>query len=188
MDVCKSRAHTNEFWAKFHELLEKAEAQGVYVIGLEECPALAELTEDIRKNYLSRNGQIMLEFGQKLAEAHKLCQEANIRYEDYIDRILRLPRAAAKTIAKISSAQLNPDLGYENMKIVSNISNPQKREEAQSQILQGKSPDTVRAMMKKKVEEVDVKTRLEKEKKRLEKTIGQLTNRLEQIEESLSNM
>ena len=74
------------------------------------------------------------------------------------------------------------------MKIVSNISNPQKREEAQSQILQGKSPDTVRAMMKKKVEEVDVKTRLEKEKKRLEKTIGQLTNRLEQIEESLSNM
>ena len=101
LDVCKSRAHTNEFWAKFHELLEKAEAQGVYVIGLEECPALAELTEDIRKNYLSRNGQIMLEFGQKLAEAHKLCQEANIRYEDYIDRILRLPRAAAKTIAKI---------------------------------------------------------------------------------------
>ena len=74
------------------------------------------------------------------------------------------------------------------MKIVSNISNPQKREEAQSQILQGKSPDTVRAMMKKKVEEVDVKTRLEKEKKRLEKTINQLTNRLEQIEESLSNM
>ena len=74
------------------------------------------------------------------------------------------------------------------MKIVSNISNPQKREEAQSQILQGKSPDSVRAMMKKKVEEVDVKTRLEKEKKRLEKTIGQLTNRLEQIEESLSNM
>ena len=188
LDVCKSRAHTNEFWAKFHELLEKAEAQGVYVIGLEESPALAELTEDIRKNYLSRNGQIMLEFGQKLAEAHKLCQEANIRYEDYIDRILRLPRAAAKTIAKISSAQLNPDLGYENMKIVSNISNPQKREEAQSQILQGKSPDTVRAMMKKKVEEVDVKTRLEKEKKRLEKTIDQLTNRLEQIEESLSNM
>ena len=101
---------------------------------------------------------------------------------------MRLPRAAAKTIAKISSAQLNPDLGYENMKIVSNISNPQKREEAQSQILQGKSPDSVRAMMKKKVEEVDVKTRLEKEKKRLEKTINQLTNRLEQIEESLSNM
>jgi hypothetical protein len=88
----------------------------------------------------------------------------------------------------MTSANLNPDLGYENMKIVSNISNPQKREEAQNQILQGKSPDSVRAMMKRKVAEVDVKTRLEKEKKRLEKTIGQLTNRLEQIAESLSNM
>ena len=42
----------------------------------------------------------MLEFGQKLAEAHKLCQEANIRYEDYIDRILRLPRAAAKPLQR----------------------------------------------------------------------------------------
>ena len=28
LDVCKSRAHTNDFWAKFHELLEKAEEQG----------------------------------------------------------------------------------------------------------------------------------------------------------------
>lgn len=188
LDVCKTRAHTNEFWAKFHELLELAESKGLYVIGLEESPALAELTEDIKKNYLEKNGQIMLDFGKKLAEAHKLCLDANIRYEDYIDRILKLPRQAAKTITKISAENLNPSLGYENMKMVSAISNPQKREEAQTQILQGKSPETVRQMMKKKVEEVDVKTRLEKEKARLEKTINQLTSRLEQVEESLSNL
>ncbi|MCQ2982890.1 MAG: hypothetical protein MJ178_09060 [Treponemataceae bacterium] len=188
-----SRAHTNEFWAKFHSLLEIAEQQGVYVIGLEDAPELAALTDDIRKNYLQRNGELMLEFAQKLSQAHQLCQDANIRYEDYIDRVLRLPRAAAKTIAKIGAATvqnapIDPSMGYENMKTVAAIANPQKREQAQEQILAGKSPDTVRSMMKKKVEEEDVKSRLEKEKKRLEKTISQLTSRLEMVEESLSNL
>lgn len=183
-----SRVHTNEFWAKFHSLLEKAEQQGIYVIGLEDAPELAALTEDIRKNYLEKNGELMLEFGKKLAEAHNLCEQANIRYEDYIDRVLRLPRAAAKTIAKISVEKLNPAVGYENMKIISSIGDAQKRDEAQQQILSGKSPDTVRSMMAKKSQEVDMKTKLEKEKNRLEKTISQLTSRLELVNESLSNL
>ena len=42
--------------------------------------------------------------------------------------------------------------------------------------------------MKRKVEEVDKKTKLESEKKRLERTIEQLTKRLEIIEESLGQM
>lgn len=184
----KARSHTNEFWAKFHQLLEVAEKQGLYVIGLEDAPELAALTDDIKKNYLERNGSLMLEFGKKLAEAHKLCEEANIRYEDYIDRVLRLPRAAAKTITKISVENINPAIGYENMKMVSGISDAQKRSDAEQQILAGKSPDTVRSMMAKKVQEVDVKTRLEKEKNRLEKTIDQLTSRLEMVNESLSNL
>lgn len=186
LDFGSGRAHTNEFWAKFHSLLEIAEQQGLYVMGLEDAPELAALTEDIRKNYIEKNGELMLEFGKKLKEAHDLCEKANIRYEDYIDRILRLPRTAATSIRKISRENLNPALGYDNMKIVSAISNPQKRNEAEEQILAGKSPDTVRQMMKKKVEDIDVRTRLEKEKKRLEKTIEQLSSRLEMVEEKLS--
>ena len=184
----KARAHTNEFWAKFHSLLEIAEKQGIYVIGLEDAPELAALTDDIKKNYLEKNGTLMLEFGKKLAEAHKLCEQANIRYEDYIDRVLQLPRTTAKTITKISTENLNLAVGFENMKMISRISDAQKRNEAEQQILSGKSPDTVRSMMVKKSQEVDVKTRLEKEKSRLEKTISQLTSRLEMVNESLSNL
>jgi hypothetical protein len=43
-------------------------------------------------------------------------------------------------------------------------------------------------MMKKKAESVDQKTKLEQEKKRLEKTIQQLTSRLEFVEESLASL
>ena len=181
------RAHTNDFWAKFHALLEIAEQQSVYVIGLEDSPELAELTEDIKKNYLAKNGELMLDFGKKLAQAHILCQQANIRYEDYIDRVLRLPRAAAKSIAKISAEPFNPEIGFDNMKMIASLPTEKERGAAEQQILSGKSPDTVRSLMKKKVEEVDVKTRLEKEKKRLEKTINQLSSRLEQVEERLWN-
>ena len=181
------RVHTNQFWARFHGLLEVAEEKGYYVIGLENSPELAELTEDIRKNYLEANGRLMQEFGQLLAKAHKLCQDAGIRYEDYIDRVLKMPRCAATSITKVAAAQVNPALGFENMKLVASM--PQaKRQDAEEQLLGGHSPDSVRAMMKKKAESVDQKTKLEQEKKRLEKTIQQLTSRLEFVEESLASL
>ena len=43
-------------------------------------------------------------------------------------------------------------------------------------------------MMRRKSEEVDQKTKLEQEKRRLEKTIQQLTSRLELVEESLASL
>ena len=66
------------------------------------------------------------------------------------------------------------------------------RANVEQEFLQGgKSPSTVREMMKQKAAEakgVDPKTKLEKEKSRLEKTIAQLTQRLELVEESLANL
>lgn len=185
--VKTARAHTNEFWAKFHSLLEIAEKKGLYVIGLEDAPELAALTDEIKKNYLEQNGKLMIEFGKLLMKAHELCQQANIRYEDYIDRVLQLPRSAAKSITRISSSNINPSIGFENMKIVASAA-PAKRAEVENQIISGKSPDTVRSMMKKKADDIDEKVKLEKEKNRLEKTINQLTTRLELIEESLASL
>ncbi|MGP1602780.1 hypothetical protein [Treponema sp.] len=183
-----ARSHTNAFWAKFHSLLEIAEKKGLYVIGLENSPELAELTENIRKNYLEKNGILMQEFGKLLARAHELCIEANIRYEDYIDRCLKLPRQAARSIVSVSASDINPAVGFENMKMLASVRAPEKRKEAQGLLEGGQSPDSVRARMKKKADDVDVKTRLEKEKARLEKTIGVLTSRLEMVEESLASL
>ncbi len=183
-----NRVHTNEFWAKFHGLLEIAEQKGYYVIGLENSPELAQLTDEIRKNYLETNGRLMQEFGQLLAKAHKLCQQAGIRYEDYIDRILKLPRTAAKSIVRVSALPINPAIGFENMKMVASLPK-EKQEDAQTQLLSGaSSPDSVRSIMKRKSEETDKRTKLEKEKQRLEKTIQQLTSRLELVEETLASL
>lgn len=186
-----SRVHTNAFWARFHGLLAIAEEKGYYEIDLHDYPDLDNLTKEIRTNYLEANGKLMIEFGKKLAKAHELCENANIRYEDYLDRILKLPRQAAKTITKVASVPVNPAIGFENMKLVSSIKKPEERANAEQELLgeSKKSPETVREMMKRKANvTVDPKEKLEKEKQRLTKTINELEKRLEVVEESLANM
>lgn len=189
-NACK--VHTQEFWARFGEVLQIAEQKGYYSIGWENNEELKALTEDIRTNFLAKNGELMKEFGKKLAQAFDLCKEADVRYEDYIDRVLCLPRNTEKDIRKVSAVDVNPSIGFDNMKIVASVKKKDDRAEVEQEFLQGgKSPSTVREMMKQKSAQargVDPKTKLEKEKSRLEKTIAQLTQRLELVEESLANL
>ena len=188
--ACK--VHTQEFWAKFGNLLKIAEEKGYYSIGWENNEELKALTQDIKENYLAKNGQLMQEFGKKLARAFDLCQESDIRYEDYIDRVLCLPRGAAKDIRKVAAVEVNPAIGFENMKVVASVRKKDDRAQVEQEFLAGgKSPSSVRAIMKQKSAQAngtDPKTKLEREKSRLEKTIAQLTQRLEYVEESLASL
>ena len=60
---------------------------------------------------------------------------------------------------------------------------------AEEMLSNGKSPETVREMMKRKASgEEDKKSKLEKEKQRLEKSISELEKRLEIVEEHLASM
>ena len=183
------KSHTTYFWAKFGELLDIAEQKGMYKLDLSETPELEELTKEIREKYIMPNGHLMQELGKALIKAHALCDEANIRYEDYVDRILQLPRPVSQKITKISMLpESDADLGFENMKIIASCKNNTDKQKAIDAIKTGKSPDSVIQMMKKKAKEQDPKSRLEKEKARLENTINQLKTRLEYVEESLANM
>ncbi len=188
--VPNAKVHNQAFWAKFQTLLALAEEKGFYKLDISVSPELTELTEKIRKEYLEANGRLMQEFGKLLIQAHQLCAESNIRYEDYLDRVLRLPRSAAQDISRVGRVNVDPAVGYENMKMISAIKKSDDRVTAAGEILSGKSPVTVREMMKQKSrpEGDDKKTKLEKEKNRLAKTIAQLQQRLEYVEESLASL
>jgi len=183
-----AKSHTTAFWACFHELLERAEKAGLYRIGVEKSDELSKLTEEIRKKYLAENGRLMNELGKLLMKAHALCNEVGVRYEDYIDRVLCLPRTAAKAAVKVSAMGVNPSLGYETMKIVASQPTPEKRAAAEKQFNAHRSPDTVKVNLARRVEDEDPKERLEKEKRRLEKTIAMLQSRLDHVEQSLSTL
>ena len=182
-----ARAHTAEFWAIFHGLLEKAEKKAIYKDVFSGSSELDKLTDTIRKKYLAENGNLVKELGQLLLKAHDLCSAIGGRYEDYIDRILRIPRNAAGLAVKMYQYNLNPETGADNMRFLAGISNEEKRQAAESALLAGKSPDSVKIAIRKKEtnEEEDPRINLEKEKLRLERTIASLTKRLKEVEREL---
>ncbi len=187
--VREMKVHTQAFWNKFHELIEIAEQKGYYKLDINVSPELEELTKKIRSEYLETNGRLMQEFGKLLAKAHALCEDADIRYEDYLDRVLCLPRSSAKDITRVGMVPVNPAVGYDAMKKLSAIKKPEDRSAAEQQVLSGKNPDSVLSLMKRKASpDGDPKTKLEKERDRLSKTIAQLTQRLQYVEESLANL
>ena len=181
-----ARAHTAEFWAILHDLLEKAEQKKVYENVFSGSKDLEELTDVIRKKYLAENGNIVKELGQLLLKARNLCLAVGGRYEDYIDRILRIPRQAANLAVKMFQYELNPETGADNMRFLASISNEEKRLAAEKSLLTGKSPDTVKIALRKKDKDEDPRLQLEKEKIRLERTIVSLTKRLEEVERELA--
>ncbi|MDR2094723.1 MAG: hypothetical protein LBP76_04305 [Treponema sp.] len=179
------RAHSSEFWAIFHRLLEKAEVLNIYRNVFQSSPELVQLTELIRAKYLTENGSTVKEFGKNLLKAHELCQAIGGRFEDYIDRVLGIPRIAVKTAIKMHQYNLNPSLGADNMRYLAGISNEAKRNTAAAALLAGKSPDTVKTATARKPPQEDPRVTLEKEKSRLERTIAALTKRLEEVNQKL---
>lgn len=182
------RVHTQRFWSYFHRLLQKAEEKGLYKIAMEESPELLELTDTIRTTIMTEDGKLMKELGRLLSKARVLCKQAGVRYEDYIDRVLCLPRASAATIEKIHAFDVKPELGYEAMKVVANIANPDKRAAAEDLFLQKHSPAFVRDSVKNKPQDEDPRRKLENEKRRIERTIVSLQARLSELEDTLAKL
>jgi hypothetical protein len=183
-----SRAHTSEFWAIFHQLLETAEKKNIYQDLFQNNPELAELTALIRKKYLLENGGLVKEMGRQLLRAHELCTAAGARFEDYIGRVLRIPWTAADTAIKMYQYDLDPQVGADNMRFLAGIKNGSRRLAAEESLVQGKSPDTVRAAVQNRGEEEDPQLRLSKEKQRLERTIASLSRRLDEVNRELENI
>ncbi|MDR2659673.1 MAG: hypothetical protein LBC27_06770 [Spirochaetaceae bacterium] len=184
-----ARAHTKEFWAIFHALLGKAEEKGIYKTNIEASPALIELTSRIKNGFLTENGRLLKELGHCLIEAQELCAGIGMRFEDYIDRILCMPRVSAKTAVKMFLYDIKPEIGPDNMRFVAGIRGEKARNEAEQAFLAGKSPDTVKMNARRPPEyEDDPRQRLEKEKQRIEHTIETLRKRLDEVEHELEEL
>jgi hypothetical protein len=182
-----SRAHTTEFWTILYDLLEKAETKGIYKNVFSASPELAALTETIREKYLLQNGSLVKELGTLLLKAGKLCDAIGAHFEDYLDRMLCIPRLTAKTSMKMVEYDLNPALGSDNMRFLAGIKTSKDRQAAEQSLLAGKSLEAVKKEVMKKPEEENPRQRLEKEKIRLERTIDSLTKRLDEVERELEN-
>ena len=189
-----SRAHSAEFWAIFHGLLEKAEKKGVYDNHFAQSPELEALTAKIRGQYLKKSGDLIKEFGSLLLEAYALCEKEGIRFEDYVDRALCIPRTASKLALKINELDIASEVGLDNMRFLAGIRNEGDRLTCENALRAGKSPDSVQYAFKNKrppgeppgpLSDDDRRVMLEKEKTRIERTIDTLQRRLTEVERAL---
>ena len=181
-----ARAHTNHFWNIFHNLLFLAEDKGIYNNVFKTDKKFVELTKKIKDNIVNVDAHLMKDFGKYLLEAFELCLENHLSFDDYVDRELQLHRNTAKTLIKIHSQDINPEIGYENMKIVANIREDTERDRAEAAFLEGRTPDMVQAEFKAKEKPDNKVDYLLHERDRIEKTIEKLTVKLAQIEQQIS--
>ena len=179
------RAHNSEFWAIFHALLEKAEKKKIYSDVFSVSPELLKLTDVIRDKFLKNNGELVKEMGKHLLKAHDLCTGIGVRFEDYVDRMLRIPRTAANMAIKMFEYDIAPEVGADNMRFLAGIRDGDERKAAESALIKGKSPDSVKVQVRNKNKEEDPVVLLEKEKTRLERTIATLSKRLDEVKKEL---
>lgn len=184
-----SRAHTTEYRRILHDLLVKAEQAGVYQSIFKEHPDFVRLTKRIKEEYLVRNGQIVKELGGLLVKAEELCREHNARFEDYVERVICLDRTTATTLMRIHSLDVTPAIGYDNMRTVANIRNPEQRRVAVEAFQNGQSADMVKAAAKHRPEnEKEPIEMLFSEKQRLERTIDSLREKLKTVEARIDKL
>jgi hypothetical protein len=181
------RSHTSEFWATLHRLLEKAEETGAYKNVFAASPELDALTTEIRQRYLKENGDLLKGLGEALSRAMELCNAIGGRFEDYVDRVLRIPRTAATAAMKVHRYDIPSELGPDNMRFLASLGSAEKRGSAEASLLAGKSPDSVKVESRRRApsEEGDPRERLAAEKARLERTIAALSKRLEEVNAEL---
>ncbi len=178
-----SRAHTVAFWNTFHHLLDLAEEKKYYINIFNSDDNFLKLTKIIKENYLTQNGKLMKDFGKLLVEAYDLCQTTHAEFEDYVDRALCMNRTAAKSIMKVYAMDVEPSLGFDNMKIVANVKDNNLRKSAEESFKQGHSPNEVRSEINvSKPEPKLTKKKLESEKTRIEKSIHALQVKLAELE------
>ena len=185
------RCHTNQFWAVFHDLLKKAEKKKIYSNPFKTDEDFITLTREIRDNYIKKNGELMKKLGALLFKARELCIKKHMSFDDYADRELNIHRSVAKTVIKINSYDISPEIGYENMKTVASVANHDRRTEVEKEFLKHESPDLVKVFAKgdiQETEEIDPVTKLEAEKHRIEKTISTLKKKLADVEKRIQEI
>ena len=135
--------------------------------------------------FLATSGSLMKELGRLLVRAHELCEQHGTSFVDYVDRVLGLPRTSAQVILKAHRQDLDPRVGFENMRGLTAIRDDGDRAKAQAALLAGRTPDMVKAQWGSRPKPKDPRAELEEERSRIRRTIQRLQERLKEIERRL---
>ncbi len=183
-----ARYHTAQFWNIFHSLLFQAEKLGLYQNIFDVHPEFQEITNKIKQDFLAVHGSLIQELGKVLIRALELCSKHHVNFDDYVDRVLKIRHNNARFFIKLSQMNIDPEVGYENMKTLSSIKDETQRKQAESALKTDHSPDMLRARFITKTDGKDPVELLQSEEQRIEKTIANLSARLRIVKDKIQEL
>ena len=179
-----TRAHSQLFWATFHDLIDKAEAAGIYrpEIDADTQKVIEEVCE-ISKQI----AELQRQLGQVLLRAQEVCKAKGLRYEDVMERRAQISQSTMKSsIAAYNMG--DQDVGADIQAEAAKQRSDDKRAAIIAAGHEGKSvvqaKKATATPVRAPVQEDETIT-LMKEKQRIERTIESLTHRLEELNEQL---
>lgn len=180
-----SRAHTQEFWATFHDLLDIAKKKGIYRARID--PATEKLIEEARD--ISRQiAKLQRELGRVLLAIEESCKKNGLRYEDMVEREAQVDRRSAE--AAVTSHRMGDlDVGADIQAEAARQRDGEKRAAIIAAGKEGKSVAQAKesTVQPKPIEQKDDAEALIREERQIKRTIEMLTRRLREISELLAS-
>lgn len=179
--------HTQRFWAVFYDMVDAAVEKGIY--SRERSEQVNRLTEEIKKMQAEISA-MQKKMGEKIRELYDAAGQGGERFEDIIEHDCQMTLSKSKTMLNMAAG---PD-GYtdEMAKAVAKVNNYGKQQDALEAVAAGKTvyqvKETGKSGGKQDKQEEHKYEKLVKEKKRIEKIIGELEQRLSVIEELIDSM
>jgi hypothetical protein len=169
--------------------LRRAEELGIYENIGRTNGRLSHLAEKIRKECLEVEGEAMARMGQLLAEALEVCHQEGANFEDFLDRVLVLPRNAAKLAIKAYSQAVPTQGGQEAIKVISRGKDPRERQAIFQKMQDGQSHGMIKQELKlPSGVPSDPEKILIKERRKLQGDIQRLQKRLEIVVKELEEL
>lgn len=194
-------AHPAVFWSIFHSLIKIAVQKGIYTDSFTVDPILKEADAKIEA-VVKMQVEAQRKLGSALLEMQTLCQERGARFEDYLDRHVRLPKETAKAAvtAQMELFELE-GVSPQVVELVASIEEGEGRDEAVSRIEGGESIAQVRAAVKqgKRVDPLerpetkdetpeDTLDRLMTERKKLHAKLQDITLELQSLDATIAGL
>ena len=118
-DIGKVPGHTNEFWSIMYNLIDKAEAQGLYKkypsdLAKEEMQTLVEKTKKIHEQIAS----LYRELGKTIQDIRKKTEEYDVRLEDIITRECQINVRTARMAERASVYSIAEPLSQDIQQLI----------------------------------------------------------------------
>ena len=176
-----TRAHTQLFYSILDDLTDKAKELGIWKQEIDgETRALIDEATKISTEIAALQRQL----GEVLFKLQETCKKKGIRFEEVVQREVKISDGTAKKMGKIAQARLPADIGFETQEAIAGQSNDEQRAAMvkaaadKCSVAQVKQAGIAKKPAKAEPNETET---LLREKKQIEKSILSLKRRLNGI-------